>query len=379
MTIKDIVINVSNLLWTDEVKKGWVNRSAFVVQDVSSPDAAGVIGNGPTGYFDIYCGSERIEYVLIGCPVYLAAITEDGRYRMERVEKYIKERDGEPVLDVLDLPDQINGMDFQKARGFHNTPWDRSFNHPRDHVPFHTEKDNSGLWTIEGWSTVTFVIGASSAGKSFFIGKNFQDRGYAILDVFDYQQRAWKLPTPERLSAWGSAYQANKWLEEDIVGLVRQGNNVVVEQTFLRALRRIDCIDAIHKISRYIQCDVYVIMPSEEQLWKNCVKRCGDKEGAAEREFESYKRQVAETFEFPDPAEGFSRIFVVSDEGIIRQEDSTGNWTIREKARAELQEDAARFAMELEIVRQRQRRLAEAGRICSGQKDPPLDAAECGQ
>lgn len=379
MTLKDIVINVSNLIWTDEVKKGWVNRSAFVVQDVSSPDAASVIGNGPTGYFDIYCGSERIEYALIGCPVYLAAITENGRYCLERVEKYIKERDGEPVLDVLDLPDQINGMDFQKARGFRNTPWDRSFNRPRDHVAFHTEKDNSGLWTMEGWSTVTFVIGASSAGKSCFIEKNFKDCGYAILDVFDYQQRAWKLPDRERLSDWGAAYQANKWLEEDIVRLVRQGNNVVVEQTFLRALRRIDCNDAIDKISRHIQCDVYVIMPSEEQLWKNCVKRWGDKEGAAEREFESYKHQVAETFEFPDPAEGFSRIFVVSDEGIIRQEDSMGNWTIREKARAELQKDAKRFASELEAVRRRQRRLAEAGETYSGQKYPHEDAAGCGQ
>lgn len=353
VTVKDIVINVSNLIWTDDVKKGWVNRSAFIVQDVSSPEAAGVFGNGPTGYFDIYCGPVRIEYALIGCPVYLAAITEDGRYRLERAEKYIKERDGEPGLDVLDFPDQINGLRFQKARGFHNTPWDRSFNRPRDHVAFRTEKDDSGLWTVEGWSTVTFVIGASSAGKSDFIEKHFKDCGYAILDVFDYEKRAWELVDPELLSAWGAAYQADKWLEEDIVGLVRQGNNVVVEQTFFRALRRIDCIDAIHKVSRHIQCDVYVIMPSDEQLRKNCAKRWGDKEGAAERKFERYKQELAETFEFPDPAEGFSRIFFVSDDSII-WEEKEGNWSIMKKARAELQEDAERFASEQKAVRRGQ-------------------------
>lgn len=151
MTINGQVINVSNLIWTDGVKKTWVKRSVFVVQDFRHPNAAGVIANGQYKYFDLCCGSERIEYGLTDYPVYLAVITEDGRYRLEQLEPYIKERGGKLVFDVLDLPDQIHGLLVQKAEDFCNTPWDRRFNRPRGYVSFHTEKDSSGLWTIRGY------------------------------------------------------------------------------------------------------------------------------------------------------------------------------------------------------------------------------------
>lgn len=151
MTIKGNVINISNLIWTDEVKKVWVKRSTFVAQDVRHPNAVGVIGNEQYKYFFIYFGSERIEYGLTGYPVYLAAITEDGRYRSERLENYIKERDGGLVLDVLELPDEMNGLHFQKAFGFQNDPWERAFNRPSGTVAFHTDGSDPDLWNIEGW------------------------------------------------------------------------------------------------------------------------------------------------------------------------------------------------------------------------------------
>lgn len=40
--------------------------------------------------------------------------------------------------------------------------------------------------------TVTFVIGANATGKSTFIKNHFSDNKAVILDVYDYQQKAYK-------------------------------------------------------------------------------------------------------------------------------------------------------------------------------------------
>lgn len=37
---------------------------------------------------------------------------------------------------------------------------------------------------------LTFVIGATASGKSYFIEQNFKDKNVDILNVFDYRQRA---------------------------------------------------------------------------------------------------------------------------------------------------------------------------------------------
>lgn len=370
MTIKDLVINVSNLIWTDEVEKAWVKRSAFVIQNVTHPHAGGVIGNDRYNYFDIYCGTEKIEYGLTGRPVYLAAITGDGRYRLERLEEYIKERDGKLVFDVLDLPDQINGLRFQKAADFRNSPWERIFNRPHDHVAFRTEGGAQDIWTIEGWSTLTFVIGPSSTGKSRFIAENFRDCGYTILDVLDYQRQADKDKNLKSASPWERLYRANERLKADLVQLVRQGRNVVVEQTFLRALRRIDCIDAVHKVSRKIPIEVYVMMPSEERLRQNCMTRWGYTQTELEWDIKRIKRESEQIFEFPNPAEGFSKIYIVSDDSITLRMDEP-DWSLPQRAWAELREEAEKRAKAKEESERLKRLLKEAARIRNSPEGMP--------
>ncbi|MCI9637599.1 MAG: hypothetical protein HFG77_14615, partial [Hungatella sp.] len=40
--------------------------------------------------------------------------------------------------------------------------------------------------------TVTFVIGATASGKTYFINTNYSDKDVDILNVYDYQQRAYE-------------------------------------------------------------------------------------------------------------------------------------------------------------------------------------------
>lgn len=94
MTIKDIVINVSNLLWTDEVKKGWVNRSAFVV-DIS--DASLVVEwLTPKGSFSHgHVSPIFLELFIDGWDHFMKSVRENER------GVHIVMRPGEYLTDML--------------------------------------------------------------------------------------------------------------------------------------------------------------------------------------------------------------------------------------------------------------------------------------
>lgn len=124
-------------------------------------------------------------------------------------------------------------------------------------------------------------------------------------------------------------------MKADIVELVRQGKDVVAEQTFFRALRRIGYVEAIREVSRKIPIVIYVMMPSDEQLWQNCEKRAEDTGENPKYAYKQIKRELSEVFEFPNPAEGFSRIYEVLDNRIIERIDEP-DWTRIEQAKKEL-------------------------------------------
>lgn len=90
--------------------------------------------------------------------------------------------------------------------------------------------------------TVTFVIGANATGKSTFIKNHFSDNKAVILDVYDYHKRPIKKPGFDRQIPFGEAfkclYKANDKLLTDIIDILRQGKNIVVEQTLFKAKRR---------------------------------------------------------------------------------------------------------------------------------------------
>ncbi|MCI8397842.1 MAG: ATP-binding protein [Oscillibacter sp.] len=184
---------------------------------------------------------------------------------------------------------------------------------------------------------VIFVIGANYTGKSYFISRTFSGGQYALLNVYDYQKRL----AEERRRRQGryasfpelyqETHQANRLLKEDIVALVRQGRDVVAEQTFFRALRRIPYLDAIRAVSD-TPVEVYVMQPTEEELLRNCRQRNPD---SAEGACRSILREIRDIFEFPNPAEGFSRIFTVT-EGRVAERLDPPDFEAVERAREEL-------------------------------------------
>ncbi len=192
---------------------------------------------------------------------------------------------------------------------------------------------------------VIFVIGANCTGKSRFIERNFMGPGYTILNVYDYQKRVEEEERFRDRSSFEQLFQANELLKADIVDLVRRGQNVVVEQTFFRALRRIGFVEAVREADEDISVEVYVMTPSDEQLWQNCVER-GTKLGwDIKREYDRIRDEITEIFEFPNPAEGFSRIYAVSGDDVAERRE-VPDWTIVEKAKMELQKEAEERAEE---------------------------------
>ena len=195
--------------------------------------------------------------------------------------------------------------------------------------------------------TVTFVIGANATGKSTFIKNHFSDNKAVILDVYDYQQKAYKEAGFNRQIPFGEAfkclYKANDKLLTDIINILRQGKNIVVEQTLFKAKRRIAYTDKIRQAIENVNIHVYVMRPSDA-LWESYI---------AQRKLygtlQSYKN-IAAQIEFPNPSEGIDLIYEVADNNIQLKMDAP-NYGIVAAARKELLAEAERMCKEEEKKR----------------------------
>lgn len=199
--------------------------------------------------------------------------------------------------------------------------------------------------------TVTFVIGATASGKTTFIKKHFpgEDNKAVILNVYDYQQAVYKetgfdkhIPFAQEFKC---LYKANENLLLDIIAVLKQGKNVVVEQTLFKAKRRIRYIDAIRNTLKDIIIEVYVMCPSDS-VWETYV---------TERKLVHSFRQLkanAEEIEFPNPSEGFDKIYEVINDNIRLRMDAPKP-EIVDAAHKELNKEVQRIKQEEEETKQR--------------------------
>ena len=191
--------------------------------------------------------------------------------------------------------------------------------------------------------TLTMVIGGTATGKSTFIKKHYSDQmGVCCLNVWDYQERAYKEAGYLESIPFGASFRclmkANNELLQDVIEKLKDGD-VVIEQTFFKAKRRMAYIDTIKEKYPDVQIVVYVMSPDDD-LWKsNCEKR------KLESAFKNYKRQIEEDFEFPNPAEGFDAIYTVRDDEIVLRMDPP-ILDIVKKAKEELAEESERISSE---------------------------------
>ena len=160
-----------------------------------------------------------------------------------------------------------------------------------------------------------------------------------ILNIYDYQQKAYEdAGVKDAIIPFDIHFRclkkANDMHLQDIIEELRQGHDVIAEQTFYRAKRRIAYIDEIRRALN-VEIEVYVMHPSDERWRENIRMRelSGD--------LNDIKRE-AEDIEFPNPIEGFDRIYEVIDDDIKLKMDDPEPKRI-EKARKELQEEADRI------------------------------------
>lgn len=185
---------------------------------------------------------------------------------------------------------------------------------------------------------VSFVMGATASGKTHFIKEYFNNKDVTILNAYDYQIQVYdeegygdSIPIEEQKRC---LIIANDRLIKDVIKTVKTGKDIVIENTFFKAKRRISYIDEIRK-NGDVKIDVYVMSPGDD-LWKSNIKK---------REFTDdldYFKSMAENIEFPNPSEGFDAIYEVTDSGCQKRMDEPRP-EIVDVARKELQEEAESF------------------------------------
>lgn len=199
-----------------------------------------------------------------------------------------------------------------------------------------------------------FIIGATATGKSYFINSNYTDQNVEILNVYDYQMRAYDEAGFGDVIPFGAQFQclmkANNMLLEDIIERLKTGKNVVVEQTLFKAKRRIAYIDKIREAVD-VTIEVYVMNPSESRWRANIENR------KLEGRFEEFKRE-AEEIEFPNPAERFDKIYEVAD-GVVTLRMEQSRPEIVHKAKKELAEEAERIQAE-DVEKRKRKEIIES-------------------
>lgn len=141
---------------------------------------------------------------------------------------------------------------------------------------------------------ITFVMGVPCAGKTTYIKNNFQNR--TIIDLYDYQQKL--------LSLKDVALSYEK-CKEALIKAIQNNEDVVMEHTLLKSIRRIPYIEAIREITDS-PIEIILLNPSMKILKKNVEKRkCAL----------CYSEAGLDILEIPKKEEGFSKIILVTEKG----------------------------------------------------------------
>lgn len=139
---------------------------------------------------------------------------------------------------------------------------------------------------------IIIVMGPACAGKSTYIKRNFED--FKIIDLYKYQE--------ENYSVTGMARSYEK-CKQDFLEAIKNGEDVVLEHTLLRAEKRKEYIDAIREITdNDIEC--ICICPSlkvlrQRRKMRNCYYG-GDRA----------IQDALDVLEIPKTAEGFSSVII---------------------------------------------------------------------
>ena len=139
---------------------------------------------------------------------------------------------------------------------------------------------------------IIIVMGLACAGKSTYIERNFKD--FKVIDLYKYQEENYSVDRIVR---------SNEKCKQDFLEAIKNGEDVVLEHTLLRAERRKEYIDAIREITdNNIEC--ICICPSfnvlrQRRKMRNCYHG-GDRA----------IQDALDIFEIPKTSEGFSSVII---------------------------------------------------------------------
>ena len=146
---------------------------------------------------------------------------------------------------------------------------------------------------------ITFVMGPATAGKSTYIKQNFKD--CKIIDLWDIQKDMVMSAT----SLSDNILTSYEICKQNLIEAVKNNEDVVLEHTLLRAIRRKIYIDAIKELGDY-EINCIVIKPDKKVLLERRKKRgliCNEKQIEEE----------LNVLEIPTKEEGFSNIKIIEE------------------------------------------------------------------
>lgn len=148
--------------------------------------------------------------------------------------------------------------------------------------------------------SVIFVIGPSCAGKSTFIANRYPN--LKKIDLYDYQSYLLE----RKFYTIQDILKSYEDCKNAVVEAVKNNEDIVLEHTMLKAIRRKEYIDAIREVSD-TPIGVVVIYPSDDKILEHA-----DKRGVfmTQNELNDYR----EIFEEPKFSEGFSKITILRND-----------------------------------------------------------------
>lgn len=142
--------------------------------------------------------------------------------------------------------------------------------------------------------SVVFVIGPPCAGKSYFIKNNFKN--YEVVDLYDFQKDIPFITAQEVLISYEKAKDA-------LVKAIKEGKDVVLEHTLLKAKRRTPYIEAVREVyDGDLEC--FAIIPNEKTYLARCKER-GISEYSGKANYSIYEE--------PQKEEGFDEVYIIKE------------------------------------------------------------------
>lgn len=141
---------------------------------------------------------------------------------------------------------------------------------------------------------IIFVMGPSCGGKSTFIKNNFPE--YKKLDLYDYEEKnGFSIP---------AIIQSYDEIKEDLIDAIKNNEDIVMEHTLLKAIRREVYIDAIKEVTDSPIIG-YFILPSDEEIESNAKKR-------KVRLYEGELDNIRNILDIPTVDEGFAEVHIIT-------------------------------------------------------------------